>query len=296
VGGDGDFTAQFVLQNIRGMELALELATGLPEMTAESICEIHRSMFVGTRGERFAGLVRETQNWIGGEASSPANAEFVPPPPTEVPALLDDLATFINRDDLPAVLQAAIAHVQFETIHPFADGNGRVGRALIHVVLRRRGVITTFLPPVSLALAGQADAYVKGLTSFRYVREDDWFELFSSAVYRAAEASERFGQQVAELVETWHEQASRPRADSAAARLIEVLPSHPIVNLGKAMSLTGASDEAVLRAFKRLEDAGVIRQTTAGRRNRAFESVGLFALMDEFERSLGPPGLHPLDR
>lgn len=295
VGGNGDLTAQFVLQNIRGMELALELATELPEMTAESICEIHRSMFVGTQDERFAGVVRETQNWIGGEASSPADAEFVPPPPTDVPALLDDLATFTNRDDLPALLQAAIAHVQFETIHPFADGNGRVGRALIHVVLRRRGVVQTF-PPVSLALAGQADAYVKGLTSFRYGREDDWFELFASAVYRAAKASERFARQVAELVENWREQAGRPRADSATARLIDALPSHPIVNLAKAMSLTGASDEAVLRAFRRLEDAGVIHQTTVGRRNRTFESVGLFALMDGFERSLGLQATHPLDR
>lgn len=293
VGGESDVTAQFVLQNIRGMEHALELATQVPKLTAGSFCEIHRAMFAGTRDDQLAGVVRNQQNWIGGDASSPARAEFVPPPPDEVLPLLDDLAAFANRADLPAVLQAAIVHAQFETIHPFADGNGRVGRALIHVVLRRRGAITGFLPPVSLALAGQADAYVKGLTSFRYGREDDWYELFADAVERSAEASERFAEQVVGLVERWREQAGRPRAGSAAARLIEALPAHPIVNLRTAMALTGASDEAVLRAFRRLEEAGVVRQTSVGRRNRAFECVGLFALMDEFERSLGPTDRTP---
>jgi Fic family protein len=210
-----------------------------------------------------------------------------------VAALLDDLAAFLNRSDLPAPIQAAIAHVQFETIHPFADGNGRVGRALIHVVLRRRDLVERFLPPVSLALAADSAAYVRGLTSFRYGNPDDWYEHFARAVLEAAQASGEFVRRVAALQSSWYEQAGRPRRDSAAAKLIAALPAHPVVNLRTGMAITGASDEGVLRAFARLERAGVIRQTTVGRRNRAFESVGLFALMDDLERSLGPADRTP---
>lgn len=295
-GGETDVTAQFVLQNIRGLEHGLALAEEAKRSTGETIREVHREMFVGTRDEHLAGVVRTAQNWIGGEATSPANAEFVPPPPEEVPALLDDLGQFLNRDDLPPAIQAAIAHVQFETIHPFADGNGRVGRALIHVVLRRRGLVERFLPPVSLALAADPAAYVRGLTSFRYDNPDDWYEHFSQALLTAARASREFARRVTALQTSWYEQAGRPRRDSATASLIEALPAHPVVNLRAGMAITGASDEAVLRALTRLERAGVIRQTTIGRRNRAFESVGLFALMDDLERSIGPAERTPAQR
>jgi Fic family protein len=293
-GGAADVNAQAVLGNIAGLERALALAVEQRVFTTADLLAVHRAMFEGTRDHRIAGLVREEQNWIGGAASSPLDAEFVPPPPEEVGALLDDLAAFVSRDDLPAVVQAAIAHVQFETIHPFFDGNGRVGRALIHVVLRRREVAGRMLPPVSLVLAARADDYVKGLTSFRYHDETDWYELFGGALTEAARASTTFADRVVELQEVWREQAGRPRRASAAAKLIERLPSHPVVNLQTAMALTGASDEAVRLALNRLEAGGVIRETTLGRRNRAFESVGLFALLDELERSVGPTGRVPV--
>jgi Fic family protein len=292
-GAAADANAQAVLGNIAGMERALALAVEPRVFMTADLLAVHRAMFEGTRDDRIAGLVRTEQNWIGGEASSPLDAEFVPPPPEEVSALLDDLCGFVSRDDLPPVIQAAIAHVQFETIHPFHDGNGRVGRALIHVVLRRRGVAGRMLPPVSLVLAARADDYVKGLTSFRYRDEEDWYELFGNALGEAARASTAFADQVVELQERWRETAGRPRRGSAAAKLIERLPSHPIVNLQTAMALTGASDEAVRLALNRLEAAGVLRQTTLGRRNRAFECVGLFALLDELERSVGPRGRAP---
>ncbi len=292
-GGAADVNAQAVLGNIAGMERALELAVEPRVFSTGDLQAVHRAMFEGTREDRIAGLVRTEQNWIGGEASSPLDAEFVPPPPEEVPALLDDLSAFVSRDDLPPVIQAAVAHVQFETIHPFYDGNGRVGRALIHVVLRRRGVAGRILPPVSLVLAARAGDYVRGLTSFRYRAEEDWYELFGRALDEAAGASTAFAEQVVELQERWREAAGRPRRGSAAAKLIERLPSHPIVNQPTAMALTGASDEAVRLALNRLEAAGVLRQTTLGRRNRAFECVGLFALLDELERGVAPNGLAP---
>jgi Fic family protein len=99
------------------------------------------------------------QSWIGGGVT-PRLAQFIPPPPDDVPDLLDDLVSFTNRDDLSAITQAAIAHVQFETIHPFADGNGRVGRCLIHVILRRRGLSRRVMPPISVALAANTGRYI----------------------------------------------------------------------------------------------------------------------------------------
>jgi Fic family protein len=288
-----DVTAQSVLANIRALERAIDLAGEVKDLEQGDLIEVHRLLFEGTRDEHLGGRLREEQNWIGGAASSPQRAEFIPPPYEIVPELVDDLCAFCNREDLPAVIQAAIAHVQFETIHPFFDGNGRVGRALILIILRRRAVARTYLPPVSLVLAGEADRYVAGLTSWRFGDEEDWYRVFAEAVYRAATGARQFADQVGELQARWLEKAGNPRRGSGPLRLIELLPSHPIVNVKTAAQLLGGSDERARLAISRLEAAGVLRQTNVGRRNRAWECVGLFGLLDRFERDLGPPERTP---
>lgn len=289
----GDVTAQSVLANIRALERAVDLATKVDELKSKHLLEVHRLLFEGTRDERLGGVIRKEQNWIGGAASSPRNAEFIPTPPELVRGLLDDLAAFCNREDLPAIIQAAIGHVQFETIHPFLDGNGRVGRAIILIILRRRGISRRYLPPVSLALAGEADRYVAGLTSWRNGDENDWYTVFTDAVYRAASGASEFADQVAELQRRWIERAGNPRSGSGPLRLIELLPSHPVVDVKTATELLGGTAERARLAILRLDQAGVLRQTTVGRRNRAWESVGVFDLLDRFERKLGPPERSP---
>jgi Fic family protein len=283
-----DITAQSVLGNIRALERAVELGGSVATLERGHLEEVHRILFEGTRDEARGGRVRTEQNWIGGSASSPRGAEFVPPPPELVPDLLDDLCEFCNREDLPASVQAGIAHVQFETIHPFFDGNGRVGRALILIVLRRRGLTHSYLPPVSLVLAGEADRYVAGLGSWRRGDEDDWYWVFIDALYRAAAGARHFAGEVASLQARWMEQAGNPRRGSGPRRLIELLPSHPIIDVKAAADLLGGSAERSRQAIARLEDAEVVRQTSAGKRNRVWESVGLFDLLDRFERDLGP--------
>jgi Fic family protein len=290
---DRDLTAQGVLANIHALERAVTFAGGSSEVTAAELLEVHRILFEGTRDEHLGGRLREDQNWIGGHASSPQNAEFVPPPAERVPELLDDLCLFVNRHDVPAVIQAAIAHAQFETIHPFHDGNGRVGRALIQIVLRRRGVAPRYLPPVSLALAGEADRYIAGLTSFRNGDEDDWYTVFVDAVFRAATRSSQFAEEVASLQQAWLEQAGNPRRGSGPRRLIELLPSHPVIDVARASRLLGGTGEQARQAIARLERADVLHQITTGRRNRAWETVGLFELLDRFDRDVGPPARTP---
>ncbi|MCB9389668.1 MAG: Fic family protein [Acidimicrobiia bacterium] len=112
------------------------------------------------------GKIRTEQNWIGGTSWGPLNAEFVPPPPDMLPMLLEDLVEFCNRADLPAVVQAAVAHAQFETLHPFADGNGRAGRCLIHIILGRRGMEGPLRPPISLGLAADKRSYIEDWRHF----------------------------------------------------------------------------------------------------------------------------------
>lgn len=288
-----DLTAQSVLANIAALERAVALASEVDEFTRADLLEVHRVLFAGTRDEHLGGLLREEQNWIGGAASSPRNAEFIPPPHELVPELLDDLCAFASRKDIPAVIQAAIAHAQFETIHPFHDGNGRVGRALILSILRRRGVAPRYLPPVSLALAGEADRYITGLTSWRNGDDDDWYTVFIDAVHRASTSAREFAGHVAELQSRWAEQAGNPRRNSGPLRLIELLPSQPIVNVKTTAQLLGGTEERARQAILRLEQAGVLRQTAVGRRNRAWECLGLFDLLDRFERELGPAARSP---
>jgi Fic family protein len=284
---ESDVNARSVLGNVAALETAYEFAHSSRPFSLTVFRRIHRRLFEGTRDERLGGVIRTRQNWIGGDATSPANADFVPPPEGEVERLMVDLAGFCNRSDLPPVLQAAIAHAQYETVHPFMDGNGRAGRALIGMVLIRRRVCDRVLPPVSLVLAGSADAYVRGLGSYRYGDERDWFGFFAAAATRAAEVTESLARRVSELQDRWLDASGNPRAESAPRKLILALPTHPVLTFRTAQEITGLRREACRRALNRLEEAGVLHETTAGKRNRVWESVGLFDLLDEVEREAG---------
>ena len=157
-----------VLGNIEAMLWAVEAVPPGGAITVEIVLEAHRRLLAGTRLAEHGGRTRTVQNWIGGSDYNPCAAAFVPPPHELVDELLSDLSAFCNDDSLPAVAQAAIAHAQFETIHPFVEGNGRTGRALVHLVLRRRGLAPHILPPISLILATWPRDYVGGLTGTRY--------------------------------------------------------------------------------------------------------------------------------
>jgi Fic family protein len=253
------------------------------------VLAIHRALLSATPTPEIAGKLRDRQNWIGGNAFNPGRAAFVPPPPEEVRGLLGDLCAFASRTDLPPVVQAAVAHAQFETIHPFADGNGRVGRALIHVVLRRRGLAPRYVPPVSLVLAADAAAYVRGLVAFRESQVAAWCRQFAEAVERAALEASALATRLSRLQEAWRKRAGGPRSDSSAEALIQALPAHPIVTVATAQAFLGRSKQAVNQAVGLLVEKGVLQPVTLARRNRAFEARELFDLIDDVERSLATP-------
>lgn len=285
-----DGTARAVLGNVRAMEQAVEIGTAPRRLRLDDLLDIHRTLLAGTSEERYAGIVREVQNWIGGRGLSPADATFVPPPEERIRVLLDDLVEFINLDDLPAIAQAAIAHAQFETIHPFGDGNGRAGRCLIHAILRRRGLTTFFVPPVSVVLATDAKRYIAGLVDFREGRTDDWIGVFADATTTAAEAAKRLWAQIDALLVSLIERAGSPRTDSVARKIILGLPAQPVVSADTAAARYDVTPTAARGALNRLEETGVLVPTRVGRRrDREWISDELFQLLDAFEHDVGQP-------
>lgn len=294
-----DMTATEVLGNIRAMTWALGAVGRGDDITVDHLLEAHRRLLDGTRLREFGGKVREDQNWIGGSSFNPCSAEFVTPPPELVRDLMEDLCAFCNADHLPAIVQAAMAHTQFETIHPFVDGNGRIGRALIHLVLRRRGLAVRVLPPISLILATWAPDYVAGLTATRYIGRstsdaasagaNQWVALFATACRRAIEDAETFEQRVSALRGRWRERLGKVRAKSAADLLIGALPGAPIVTVNGAAALIGRTYQATNEAIDRLVEAKILRQVNVGQRNRAFEAPELIRTFTDLERQLASP-------
>jgi Fic family protein len=294
-----DITATEVLNNIEAMTWAIDSFSGAREIAVDDILAIHRRLLTGTRLAEHAGRLRATQNWIGGSDYNPCSAVFVPPPAEHVRPLLEDLCAFCNADVFPAVVQAAAAHAQFETIHPFVDGNGRTGRTLIHVILRRRGLAPKVLPPISLVLATWSAGYVNGLTATRYVGSpgsraahdglNRWIGLFAAATRRAVADAELYERRAGELRTSWRQRLGTVRANSAVDLLIKALPGAPIVTVQTGAALIGRSEQAVNGAIPRLVDAGILKQTTVGRRNRVFEAVELIDAFTDLERQLASP-------
>jgi Fic family protein len=294
-----DVIAAEVLANIDAMGFAADAVRNGEPVSPDILLEVHRRLLTPTHLSKHAGRVRTVQNWIGGSDYNPCSAVFVPPPPDEVKRLLKDLCTFSNDDSLPTVAQAAIAHAQFETIHPFVDGNGRVGRTLIHMILRRRGVASRVLPPVSLVLATWSKRYVAGLVATRYqgdaqspaAREsiNQWIAFFATACKRAVEDASIFEKRVKKIQEAWRLRLGAIRANSATDLLLQKLPGAPIVTVQRAAELIGRSVQATNEAISRLTEAEILVQARMARRNRAFEARDIIDAFTDLERRLASP-------
>lgn len=296
----GDRVAVEVLGNIAAMELAVDAASSSGRFTVDDLLDIHRTLMDRSPTPQVGGEVRTVQNWIGGSAYNPCSASFVPPPPDRVPELLDDLVRYVDDDIHSPLTQAAIAHAQFETIHPFADGNGRTGRALVHVILRRRGLAPAFVPPVSLVLATWASNYVDGLMTYRHLAEPDspersaaaaeWLRLFATATHRACLDAEDHASHIDDLDAAWRDRLGRVRAGSGTDRLLAVLPGAPIVTVASASALIGRSKARTTDAVNALARAGILRQRNVGRqRYRVFEATDVLDLFTDLERALASP-------
>jgi Fic family protein len=288
-------TAAEVLGNVNAMALALDGASLAKEITVDTLCAIHEQLMQNTRFSECGGRIRTVQNWIGKNSYNPIGANYVPPRPDDVPDLVTDLVAFCNEKRLSPLHQAALAHAQFETIHPFEDGNGRTGRALLHLILRRRGLAEKVVPPVSLVLATYAEDYVRFLTGYRYSGEasskeavdgkNEWIEFFVACCERAASDAQSFEGRIQEIQSEWRKKIAS-RQSSTVNLLIDALPGVPIVSVYTAAEATGRGIEASRLAIDLLIKNGILKQTTEGKRNRTFEAEEIIKAFTAFERSL----------
>ena len=246
-------------------------AKGLP-LSTRLLCEAHKRLMRGVRGaDKMPGEVRRSQNWIGG--TRPGNARFVPPPPDIVPELMAQLEKWLHSDDaLPPLVKAGLAHVQFETIHPFLDGNGRIGRLLITLLLEHWRLLKSPMLYFSLALKRRQQQYYEHLTAVRDGGDwEGWTAFYLECVREAADdgvrAAERLfallGKDRARLIA--HDSVTVP-----AVRLLDLLPSNPVVTLPLAIELLGVSKPTAIKAIEALEETGILKETSGKRRDRVY--------------------------
>ena len=282
-GGDRNSgNAALIVANTR----AMETAAGAPwPLDLSSLLSMHRALLRDSN-PTIAGRLRQEPVWIGGSDLSPAGALFVPPHHERVPAALEDLLAFMRRPDLPPLTKTALAHAQLETIHPFADGNGRTGRALTHVVLAGEGLSRTAPLPLSAILLTNVETYFQALDEYRSGSPLAVVELFIEAARRAAELGSWAGRELDDVHKQMQERVSS-RAGTPDRDLVRLLVSQPVVDVRGAAAALAVSEQAARRALERLEAADVVRGYQASRGRRAWRAQDVLDLMDEVAAGIG---------
>jgi len=253
----------------------------------EYLTSAHRALIADEPMEaEYAGRLRDMQNWIGGSEHSPRGALHVPPAHERVPALMDDLIAYLNRDDVRALVQASIGHAQFESIHAFTDGNGRIGRALVSAVLRRRGVTKNAVVPLASGLLARRDHYFAALGSYRLGNPAPLTLLFAQSARVAATASRETISRLKAMPDDWRAEL-KPRAGSAAEVLIDVFHDHPVMSVHEIDAATaGTSTSQAYRVIDRLVAAGFLEEITGRKKDRVWAAAEVIAELDELDRRI----------
>jgi Fic family protein len=253
-------------------------------ITEASLLSAHR-VLIAPEWEK-AGRFRTVQTWIGGSDYTPLNALYVPPPPELVPELMADLLAFVARGDLPILVQAALAHAQFVSIHPFVSGNGRIGRALVAAILRRRGLTDRVTVPFSSVMLADTSRYFAQLAAYRTGAAEEFVVYLALAAVYASEASIDSARALTALPQGWRDRA-RPRAGSADEALLANLLEHPIFTIAEANAGTTTSDSATYRALDRLTAAGILEVVSDSKRNRIWAATDILAELGALNAAIG---------
>lgn len=277
IGASRSGNARLVVANVRAMTAAIALSDNLDE---DSILAMHDALLRDTAPE-YVGHWRDEQVWIGGGSISPHVATFVPPHHGRVPALLADLVAFGQRTDVPVLIQAAIAHAQFETIHPFPDGNGRTGRALLQGMLRYGGVTRNVTVPVSAGLLRDTDAYFAALTAYRAGDPNPIVAIVAEASFAAVENGRALVEDIQAAAARW-DSVVVARSHSSVHRVKQYLLKQPVVNTKTVAAELGISEVAAQNAIDRLVEAEVLTKINPGNRNRIWLAPEIVAALDAF--------------
>ncbi|MDR7110919.1 Fic family protein [Microbacterium trichothecenolyticum] len=270
-----------VVGNVRAMEAALQLADDISEA---SILAMHKALMVHQAGfsPRDAGRYRQEQVWIGPGEAGPRVADFVAPHHDRIPGAIDDLVSFVKRQDIPVLYQVAVAHAQFETIHPFPDGNGRTGRALAQSILRNKGLVGSTAVPISAGLLVDVHRYFTALSDYRAGDAGPIIRDFANASRIAATTGTQLVDDLVEQLDESREKMAGIRADAAAWKVLPTLVGQPAVNLKYLKSALGLGEMAALRALDALTAREVLTETTGKSRGRVWQHRGIFEALDSY--------------
>lgn len=277
--------ARLVAANVEAMQRAVDMSD---DLDLGSIRAAHQALMAGHDYAR-PGRFRITQVWIGGTAPTPHTASFVPPHAERVEPAMSDLVEFCRRADLPVLTHAAIAHAQFETIHPFADGNGRTGRVLVHAMLRRAGATRRMTVPVSAGLLIDTAAYFDALDAFRDGDPAPIVARFTQASLDGVANGRALADELKDIHAAWVV-SLRARRDAAAWNVLPMLVRQPAVTVRYVQEHAQVSQPAAQRAVDQLLEAGVLTPAGANRRNRVWVAEEVVAALDGFAARLGRRG------
>lgn len=285
-------TAAWVASNLSAVSQAVASAEAGGPLSVGMLFDWHRTLMTGgPTPERYVGGIRNEQSWIGG--TSPMEAHLVTPPPGELPALLDDLIVYANHEDIDPIAQAAVSHAQFEVIHPFGDGNGRVGRVLMAWVLTRRLALLV-PPPVSVAIAADVAGYSSGLVLFRLGNHNKWIQWFADAVANGSRSQRALVNSVDQLKKRWRDQLvsaeRRPRSDAAVFAALDLLPRYLVLTSQTLVNGIGISRKAALATLHRLADVGILTEYGTVKSDTPGQPASLYVARD----LLGLAGTNPL--
>jgi Fic family protein len=274
--------ATLVVGNVAAMRAAIRMADDLDE---EAILAMHRALLQDSE-PGIAGRWREQQVWIGGDAYGPRGAEFVLPHHEHVPSLMADLVAFGRRTDLPVLTQAALAHAQFETIHPFPDGNGRTGRALVHALLRRHRLTRSVTVPVSAGLLTDTGGYFAALMAYRAGDPAPIVQRFATASFLAIANARRLVDDLHAIRERWGA-AIRTRRGATAWRVTDLLLRQPLVDAATIARELGVASGNAPRTVAPLVEAGILVESTGHSRNRVWQAPEVLSALDSFAARAG---------
>jgi Fic family protein len=274
--------ASLIVANTRSMNAAIALSD---RIDADAILKMHEALLSQSSPD-IAGRWRREQVWIGGSDLGPHGALFVPPRHDRVPESIEDLVAFIDRDDIPVLVHAALAHAQFETIHPFPDGNGRTGRALLHAQLRNKGLTRNVTVPVSAGLLTNTDEYFDVLSEYRNGNP----LLIVASVARASLAAVGNGRQLIRdlrgVRSSWDERV-KVRRGATAWKIADLLLRHPVVNAPLIAEELGIAGQNTYRSLQPLVDADVLVEFSDRKRNQLWRAPEALEALDRFAARAG---------
>ena len=273
-----------VVANTAAMQAAVALSD---KVDANAILAMHRALMVN-EPRHTPGAFRAEPVWIGG-GSTPVGATFAGPRHALIPGAIDDLIAFAQRNDVPTLPQIAVAHAQFETIHPFTDGNGRTGRALVQAMLRNKGLTRKVTVPVSAGLLADTDAYFAALTSYRAGAAAPIVDRFSQATVLAIANGRQLVADIRDIRENWNS-VIRARSDSAVWKVADLLTRRPVVNAALLAQELGIESTNAHRYLNPLAEAGILVETNSGPRSRVWRSAEVLAALDAFAERAGRRG------